>query len=94
MSKRGNAKGRQSRASSASRKDKAAPARTAGGAEPRAVPAEQTPAGLTGAERGIGPSHEQIAARAYELWQAQGKPEGDDLANWYEAERQLRTETP
>ena len=35
-------------------------------------------------------SHEQIANRAYELWEAEGKPEGADRKNWYEAERQLR----
>jgi hypothetical protein len=95
VSKRGNTKGRQSqsRASSASRKDKDAPARTAGGEEPQAVSAAETSAGRTGVESGIGPSHQHIAARAYELWQAQGRPEGNDLANWYEAERQLRTAT-
>ncbi|HZP59233.1 MAG TPA: DUF2934 domain-containing protein [Opitutaceae bacterium] len=35
--------------------------------------------------------HEQIAHRAYEIWRAQGCPCGQDLDNWLEAERQLRT---
>lgn len=36
------------------------------------------------------PSHEQIAARAFELWEARGKADGADQEDWYEAERQLR----
>lgn len=32
----------------------------------------------------------QIAALAYELWLAQGRPEGKDLDFWLEAERLLR----
>jgi hypothetical protein len=38
------------------------------------------------------PSYEEIAARAYDLWMAQGRPEGRDHENWTEAERQLRAE--
>ena len=37
-----------------------------------------------------GPSTERIAARAYELWQANGCPEGRDAEYWYQAERELR----
>jgi Protein of unknown function (DUF2934) len=35
-------------------------------------------------------THEQIADRAFELWQQRGYPPGTDLENWLEAERQLR----
>jgi hypothetical protein len=35
------------------------------------------------------PLHEAIAARAYELWGAQGHPENCDKAIWLEAEGQL-----
>jgi len=35
------------------------------------------------------PTYEEISARAYELWQEQGRPEGRDRENWIEAERQL-----
>lgn len=35
------------------------------------------------------PSHEQIAKRAYEIWVARGKPQGKDLENWRQAEREL-----
>jgi hypothetical protein len=37
-------------------------------------------------------SYERIAVRAYELWEAQGSPEGSDLRNWFDAERQLHSE--
>src|ERR1041385_2710084 len=35
-------------------------------------------------------SHDQIAHRAYQLWQQTGNP--DELSNWAEAERQLKAE--
>lgn len=38
------------------------------------------------------PSHDAIARRAHDLWSAQGRPEGQDLANWLEAERQLTSD--
>jgi hypothetical protein len=36
-------------------------------------------------------THEQIARRAYQLWQQTGNP--DESHNWAEAERQLRSES-
>jgi len=33
---------------------------------------------------------EKIAARAYEIWQANGRPNGHDLEHWLQAERELR----
>jgi hypothetical protein len=33
--------------------------------------------------------HEEIAARARELWERYGRPPGRDVAIWLEAERQL-----
>jgi hypothetical protein len=35
-------------------------------------------------------SAEKIAARAYEIWQANGCPDGQDLEHWLQAERELR----
>lgn len=35
---------------------------------------------------------EIIAARAFILWEQQGRPHGQDLANWLLAERQLKEE--
>lgn len=39
-----------------------------------------------------GISHEQVAARAYELWLRSGCVPGRDAENWREAEAQLRAE--
>lgn len=32
---------------------------------------------------------EEIRAKAYSLWQERGKPYGDDLNDWFAAEREL-----
>jgi hypothetical protein len=36
------------------------------------------------------PTNEQIAALAHAIWVDRGQPEGRDLDNWLEAERQLK----
>ena len=38
------------------------------------------------------PTQEQIAARAYTIWEKEGYPQGREQQHWQEAERQLRTE--
>jgi len=38
------------------------------------------------------PTQEQIADRAYALWEKEGYPKGREQFHWQEAERQLRTE--
>jgi hypothetical protein len=38
------------------------------------------------------PTREEIAARAYQNYLKKGRPEGQDMQNWLEAEAQLRTE--
>jgi hypothetical protein len=38
------------------------------------------------------PTQEQIARRAYEIFEQRGRPEGCDLEHWLEAERQLRAQ--
>ena len=35
------------------------------------------------------PSEDQIRTRAHQLWEAAGKPDGQDQEFWTEAERQL-----
>lgn len=35
-------------------------------------------------------THEQIATRAYQLWEDRGCPGGTDREDWLEAERELR----
>ncbi|MDY3551353.1 DUF2934 domain-containing protein [Gemmata sp. JC717] len=36
--------------------------------------------------------HDKIAARAAEIWDRKGRPHGQDVQNWMEAEAELRTE--
>ena len=40
----------------------------------------------------LSPRYEQIAARAYQLWEAQGRPTGTDREDWFQAERLLLAE--
>lgn len=35
------------------------------------------------------PRQEEIAARAYEIWDQAGRPEGMDIEHWTQAEREL-----
>jgi hypothetical protein len=37
-------------------------------------------------------TNDQIAARAYIIWEKQGRPHGHDVANWLLAESQLKQE--
>jgi len=39
-------------------------------------------------------SHHEIAARAYEIFQARGAVSGNDLGDWLQAERELRYQNP
>jgi hypothetical protein len=43
----------------------------------------------TGAPQ-LEPKTEEIAQRAYEIYQSRGGTEGQDIEDWLEAERQLR----
>jgi hypothetical protein len=35
-------------------------------------------------------SQELIAARAYDIWEQAGRPEGQELEHWFQAESELR----
>jgi hypothetical protein len=35
------------------------------------------------------PTFDEICRRAYQIWETEGRPEGRDEENWFEAERQL-----
>ncbi len=65
------------------------PGEAAGGSrkQPRTAtsPATQT---TTGSE----PTRLEIAARAYQIYIAKGRPQGRDMENWLEAESQLKSE--
>jgi hypothetical protein len=55
-----------------------------------AEPERATPPAESSAEAGSAILHMQVAERAFLIWLAEGRPHGQDLANWYEAEAQLR----
>ena len=44
-------------------------------------------------QQAIAIDEQAIAAKAYELWQARGCPEGDGQDDWQEAKTQLLAET-
>ena len=53
-----------------------------------AIPPRSSSPQPTSAPRRSGPTHDQIAKRAYEIWQSGKGGSKDD--NWYRAERELR----
>lgn len=52
----------------------------------KALPAHKRPEALPPHE----PGHDEIALAAYHIWVDCGRPEGDGVAHWLEAEAQLR----
>jgi hypothetical protein len=58
--------------------------------QPAAIPG-QIPVSLSTVGEAPSPSHERIAARAYELWEVNGKRAGTDRDDWFLAEALLRT---
>jgi len=54
---------------------------------PKATTATSTAAGKTASKRA--PTHEQIAARSYELYLARGSQPGHEQEDWLQAEREL-----
>jgi len=40
------------------------------------------------------PSAENISRRAYEIWEHEGRPEGNDMHHWLQAERELSQRHP
>ena len=40
------------------------------------------------------PKHDEIARKAYELWEKAGREDGKNLEHWFEAERILRSHEP
>ena len=48
---------------------------------------------LVACHEGPFPSHEEIAERAREIWEARGQPDGQDLDIWLAAEGQLISRT-
>jgi hypothetical protein len=57
---------------------------------PKAEPAKAPAKNMTGPRREI--TSDLIAVRAFIIWEQQGRPQGNDVANWLLAERQLKQE--
>jgi hypothetical protein len=38
-------------------------------------------------------TNDQIAQRAFEIWEREGRPQGRDQDHWYQAEAELRKDT-
>jgi hypothetical protein len=60
-------------------------------AKPRmSAPARKQAPALARLDRnGSEPSHDQIAAKAYELWEGRGRPDGSPQEDWYRAQQEL-----
>ena len=56
------------------------------------APAPNTAPGTVAPIPSVDLPHDKIEARAYEIWVRKGKPPGQDLQNWTEAEAELRAE--
>ena len=56
--------------------------------ELRRVPSDQT--NVNEVKPVPSPSHDEIALRAYELWEERGRAHGSDQDDWYLAEQELR----
>ena len=63
---------------------------TTGRGEETGVAVQEMPQTKRGTGRG--PTHDQIALRAQEIWKRHGCPPGEDKENWLEAEVELKRE--
>jgi Protein of unknown function (DUF2934) len=50
--------------------------------------------GAVAAANGPALTPTEVATRAYEIWQASGRPNGRDQEHWFQAERELRGTQP
>ena len=91
MSKHGGDKKRQSQAEHPIREGDEGRPRDSGGSGQRTGAVPNHPASPAAPTSRIIPP-EQIAVRAYENWEARGKPAGTDREDWFEADRQLQEE--
>jgi hypothetical protein len=92
VSKQFGFKWRKPKASAHVPKDKSAQARTPEARVQLPPAVKEVPAVPVAAADRSRPSHQRTAVRAYQLWEALGRPEGADLGNWFDAERQLSSE--
>jgi hypothetical protein len=92
MRKNTNIKTHQEQSSPTTEKQDRVSARPSSGLFRRAADRTVAPAASAATPDRPIPRHEQIALRAYQLWENQGRPAGTEWENWFEAERQLQAE--
>ena len=94
MSKHGDDKKRRLQATPSNREgDKGRPRDSGGGRQrTEAVPSRPETHASPASQTAPAPTDEQIAVRAYENWEARGRPAGTDREDWFEADRQLQEE--
>ena len=92
MSKLRDSKRRETQVPPTGHEHKRATVQPSDGTPQRAAGPAQAPISLCTVAELSSSAQERIAARAYQLWEANGRPAGTDLADWFEAERLLCTE--
>jgi len=92
MSKNTHTKRQEAQASPMSQERERVAARPSSGSSQRVAVPREAPVSLSTVAAGPSPSHAQIAARAYQLWEANGRRAGTDCEDWFQAERLLRIE--
>ena len=85
-------KGRRRKTSSTSRKSEPTTSCSSSRSLQRAAIPAMVPMSLSTVVEAAPPSHEQIATRAYQIWEANGRPSDTDLEDWFEAEGLVRVE--
>jgi len=90
MSKQTPIKGRQGQTPPVSHEKDLTSVRPSGSSLQEAATSQKAPAAHATSAKGSSPTHEQIAARAYQIWEAHGRGAGTDQTDWFEAERLLR----
>ncbi len=90
MSKQTPIKGRPGQTPSVSQENVLASVRPSRGSLQGAATAKEVSGAHTTPAKGPILTHEQIAVRAYQLWEAHGRRTGTDRDDWFEAEQFLR----
>lgn len=92
MSKQTQKRRRDGQASLDGQKHQLASVRHSGGSMQAATTVDEPAVSRHTARAVAGPTHEQIAVRAYQVWEAHGRPVGTDREDWMEAEQILHAD--
>jgi hypothetical protein len=92
MSNQATNKVRKEKTSPTSRENNVSAAQPASGELHERLFSGEVPVSHSTVSEGTRPSHEQIAVRAYHLWETYGRRAGTDRDDWFQAEQLLRAE--